>query len=80
MIAETPITAAIATQATPSTSPHIIHNVLRIPIDMPKVIAKVIHIPGVIEIRNIVGMKSDNRVKSINFVYLFKNKKNINWV
>ena len=66
MIAAIPITDAIATIATPKSSPHIIHKVLLIPMDMPSVIAKVIHIPGVrLTIKN-VGMNKLNKVKSIN--------------
>ncbi|GAA5137253.1 hypothetical protein GCM10025767_17700 [Thalassotalea piscium] len=63
--ADTPKTAAIATVATPSNSPYIIHNVLLIPIDMPKDIASVIHIPGVILTRKKVGINNEIKDKSI---------------
>jgi hypothetical protein len=39
--------------------------VLRTPIDIPSVMARVIHMPGVILTRKKVGMKSANKVKSI---------------
>ena len=57
-MAAAPITADTATNATPNTSPSIIHRVRRNPTFNPKVIANVIHIPGVIEIKNIVGIKT----------------------
>ena len=66
MMAETPTTDAIATMATPNNSPHIIHNVFLIPIDMPSVMAKVMHIPGVIETIKKVGIKRLSKVKSNN--------------
>ena len=66
MMAETPMTDAIATIVTPNNSPHIIHKVFRIPIDIPRVMAKVIHIPGVIDTMKKVGINRLSKVKSNN--------------
>ena len=71
MILATPSTADIATMATPSSSPIIIHMVRRTPILMPNVIASVMHIPGVILTKKKVGMNMDNNVKSTNCLPYF---------
>ena len=60
------MTDDIATMATPINSPHIIHNVFLIPIDIPSTIAKVIHIPGVIDTIKKVGINRLTKVKSNN--------------
>lgn len=75
MIVETPMTDAVATIATPINSPHIIHSVFRTPIDMPKVIAKVIHIPGVIDTIKKVGIKRLSKAKSNNVITLIQKYK-----
>jgi hypothetical protein len=53
------------TSATPSTSPAIIQAVRRNPTVMPRVIARVMHMPGVAEISSMVGRNSSSLVRSI---------------
>ena len=73
MIPATPNTAAMATIATPMSSPIIIHMVRRTPMLMPRVIANVMHIPGVIETKKKVGIKTARTAKSgIRFTFKLK--------
>ena len=63
-VAATPNTAAAATKPTPTSSPDIIHKVLRTPMVMPMVNAKVMHSPGVIDTKKNVGTKMESSAKS----------------
>ena len=58
MIPATPNTAAMATMANPMRYPILIHMVRRTPMLIPRVIANVIHMPGLIEKKNKVGIKT----------------------
>lgn len=60
----TPITAAVATNATPMSSPIIIHRVRRTPMLIPRVMASVMHMPGVIETKKKVGINTASKAKS----------------
>ena len=65
MIAATPTTEESATMATPISSPAIIKKVRLSPTLMPKLIAKVMHIPGVTETKKKVGINNAMIEKSI---------------
>ncbi len=65
MTADTPIAADTATVATPSNSPSIIQKVFLTPIDIPSVMASVMHMPGVKLTRKKVGIKARSNVVSI---------------
>ena len=60
-----PNTEATATVATPNSSPYIIQNVFLTPMVIPKLMAKVIHMPGVMLTIKNVGIKILSKVKSI---------------
>ena len=65
MTVATPSTEATATVATPNSSPYIIQNVFLTPMVIPKLIASVIHMPGVkLTIKN-VGINRLSKVISI---------------
>ncbi|GKQ66892.1 hypothetical protein KAM344_20570 [Aeromonas caviae] len=65
MTAATPTTDNTETRPTPTSSPHIMCKVRRTPRLMPRVIARVMHIPGVTETKKNVGIKSAKMAGSI---------------
>ena len=66
------MTTDMATKPTPISSPNIIHMVRRIPTVIPKVKAKVIHIPGVTETKKKVGIRANRKAVLINFIHIIK--------
>ena len=75
MSAATPITTKMATKPTPMSSPNIIHIVRRIPTVIPKVSAKVMHMPGVTETKKKVGIKAKSKALLINLVRWLKSSR-----
>lgn len=69
MIVATPARVASATKATPPNSPTIIQKVLRTPIVIPRVIANVMHSPGVADTKKNVGI---NRLRRLSLITLAK--------
>lgn len=67
----TPARVASTTEATPANSPIIIQRVRRTPMVIPKVIANVIHSPGVADTKKKVGMNKVRRLSFITLVYRF---------
>jgi len=65
MTAATPITDSTDTRPTPMSSPHIMCRVRRTPRLMPRVIARVMHMPGVTETKKNVGINSARMAGSI---------------
>jgi hypothetical protein len=63
IMAAIPTTDEIATKATPISSPHIKCNDRFTPMVIPIVMDKVMHIPGVIETKKKVGMKTESSAK-----------------
>ena len=59
----TPTAAAVATRATPTSSPAIIHRARRTPMVMPNDNASVIHMPGVMDTTKKVGMNADSNCR-----------------
>ncbi|MNH22836.1 hypothetical protein D3C79_827080 [compost metagenome] len=65
MTAATPTTDSTETKPTPINSPHIMCRVRRTPRLMPRVIARVMHMPGVTETKKNVGTNNARMAGSI---------------